>query len=330
MLGSSSVARSNSAKICWRRPRSMPCPLSRTAISISSRPAERTVTSTLPAAVNFKALCARFPRICWSRVGSAHTVSSSASTCQRTITGRPARAASTSVTTSSISGRSATSRGTTVSCADDAAARSMTSRNRLLKYVPARRTCSRSSRCERVSGPSSSCSSTSVKPRMALSGVRSSWLTAMRKADFSRSMSSTDARISRSRARLSSSTRRKSLTTAPSAVASWQSAQSSATRGAARRADSSVSCRVRALTTARNANTHSSVVSTKAMRAPSGQSVPTDTASMPAATVATLSARVRSSDVWETSGTFVSVGWWRMRGDDGRARGPARTRPARR
>ena len=45
---------------------------------------------------------------------------------------------------------------------------------------PEARIMRRSSRCPSLSGPSISASSTSVKPRIAFRGVRSSWLTVVR------------------------------------------------------------------------------------------------------------------------------------------------------
>ena len=50
-----------------------------------------------------------------------------------------------------------------------------------------------SSRVASSSGPSTSLSKTSAKPRMALSGVRSSWLSAARKRE--RSPSSAEAKV---------------------------------------------------------------------------------------------------------------------------------------
>jgi len=50
------------------------------------------------------------------------------------------------------------------------------------RWLPLWRTISRFSRASELSGPSTSLSKTSVKPRIAFSGVRSSWLSAARKS----------------------------------------------------------------------------------------------------------------------------------------------------
>src|SRR5215469_16125454 len=156
----------------------MPMPVSATANSIQVRPSTtlRTFSLTSPCVVNLQALLNRLSRICRSRMGS--TVSapsfSSASTTRRFLFCSASWRAVP--TTSSISGAKFTASRLSSSLPASIFERSSTWLMRPRRWVPAR--CTRRSGSAAFSVPKRAALVTiiSVKPMIALSGVRSSWL----------------------------------------------------------------------------------------------------------------------------------------------------------
>src|SRR6516162_9710407 len=164
----------------------MPMPLSATASSTQSRPSAtwRTRSATSPSFVNLQALLKRLSRICLSRMESA--ASAPKFSCVSTTRRFWFFSASCPAVpmTSSISRVKFTGSGLSSSLPASIFERSSTSLMRLRRWVPAAFT--RRSGSSAFSVPKRVALATiiSVRPMIALSGVRSSWLMLERNCDL--------------------------------------------------------------------------------------------------------------------------------------------------
>ena len=157
----------------------MPGPVSATWIS-SRSPARSAITSTRPSAVNFSALDSRLFRICLSRSGSQTRVSGTSGAIDAASPSPlPVAVRRKKSIVPSTSGLISTGSGASVIEPASTFARSRISPSSSFRYSAALRI---SPACSRNFGCSSRCSISSEKPRMLVSGVRSSCEIAARNA----------------------------------------------------------------------------------------------------------------------------------------------------
>ena len=174
--------RSNALKIRTRSALGMPGPVSHTEIRMppSGSGGMRTICTT-PVSVNLIALLTRLIRICRSTRWSAVTTIGASGPSMCSLMPLPSAKGCNDSTTSSVTARQSTGSSATCTRPDSIFARSRRSLmmdSRCLPLVCTRRSwCS----CSALSGPGSFISMVPVKPMMALSGVRSSWLMLARK-----------------------------------------------------------------------------------------------------------------------------------------------------
>src|SRR5262249_6509193 len=164
----------------------MPMPLSATASSTQSRPSAtlRTRSATSPSFVNLQALLKRLSRTCLRRMESA--VSTPTFSCASTTRRFWFFSASCSAVpmTSSISLAKFTGSGLSSSLPASILERSSISLIRLRRWVPAAFTRRNGSSAFSVPKRPELVTIISVRPMMALSGVRSSWLMLARNCDL--------------------------------------------------------------------------------------------------------------------------------------------------
>src|SRR6516164_8095880 len=164
----------------------MPMPLSATASSTHSRPSAtlRTRRATSPSFVNLQALLKRLSRICFSRMGSA--VSAPTFSWASTVRRFWFFSASCPAVpmTSSISRGRFTGSGLSSSLPASIFDKSNISLMRLRRWVPAAFTRRSGSSAFSVPKRAALVTIISVRPIMALSGVRSSWLMLARNCDL--------------------------------------------------------------------------------------------------------------------------------------------------
>src|SRR5262249_53819128 len=174
----------------------MPMPLSATASSTQSRPSVtlRTRSATSPSFVNLQALLRRLSRTCLSRMESA--VSAPRLSCASTTRRFLFFSASCPPVpmTSSISRAKLIGSGLSSSLPASILERSSISLMRLRRWVPAAFTRRRGSSAFSVPKRAALLTIISVRPMMALSGVRSSWLMLARNCDL-RSLASASCRL---------------------------------------------------------------------------------------------------------------------------------------
>ena len=167
---------------CWALSR--PMPVSRTLMR--TRPSTCTAQSmlTLPwSRLYLMAFDSRFSRICFRRVRSACTLRRQSSANAMAMP-RPAASGAVMWRHSSSSGRRATGSSDRLSVPDSTLARSRISLIKVSRWRPAFRIWPANSFfCSRVDGRRSELR-ICAKPRMALSGVRNSWLIDDTKADL--------------------------------------------------------------------------------------------------------------------------------------------------